>query len=321
MPKRVDYYSTLGVSRSASQDEIKRAYRRLAKEYHPDRNPDNPDAEEKFKEVQQAYQTLSDPEKRAQYDQFGEAGVGTWRTNPRGQKVYQWGGHSSVNMEDLEDLMSAFGGGQRASIFDEMFGAGRQRRAPRAAPQRGVDAEHRITLKFEQAIHGCTVAIQLADRQGGKTERLDVKIPPGVEEGQKIRVRGRGQPGTNGAPPGDLLLVCSIDPHQYFTRRGADIYLKAPVSVFEAVLGAKIEVPSLDGPATVTVPAGTPSGTKLRLKGRGVTTGDRSTRGDQYVTIEIVPPKDISSDTRRDFERLRDCDKSNPRSSCGWKMA
>jgi DnaJ-class molecular chaperone len=318
MTRNRDYYQTLGVARSASQDEIKRAYRRLAKEHHPDRNPNDPAAETRFKEVQQAYEILSNAESRAQYDQFGEAGVGRWSSDPRGQRVYQWGGGSKINIDDLDDLMSAFGGGRPASIFDELFGGRRQGWDPQPSSRRGADEEHRISLTFEQAVHGCTVAVKPAHARTGKAEELEVKIPAGVEDGQRIRLKGRGRPGVNGGPPGDLFLCCSITPHPYFMRRGADIYLDVPVTVAEATLGARIEVPSLDGRAIVTLPPGTPGGAKLRLENHGVTKHNRNECGDMYVVIKIIPPTALADEQRRAFERLRKYDEADPRSECGW---
>ena len=320
MPKRPDYYETLGVKRTASPDEIKRAYRKLAKKYHPDHNQGDPSAEEKFKEVQQAYQILHDPEKRAEYDRFGEAGVGRWATDPRGQRVYQWGGHSSVDVNDLEDLFSAFGGGgdARASVFDQFFGGFGRGQARRPMAERGADETRSILLTFDQMIHGAVVTVHLSSPQEGRSETLDVKIPPGVEEGQKIRVAGKGHPGRDAGSPGDFYLVCSIQPHPYFTRQGADLYVEVPVTVTEASLGAKIEVPSIDGPTTVTLPPGTPSGTRLRLRGHGLAKRGQQGRGDQYVSVVIVPPKELTEEERRLYTQLRDHDRSEPRSRCAW---
>ncbi len=320
-----DYYGILGVQKTASQAEIKRAYKVKAKQYHPDRNPGNPSAEARFKGVQKAYEVLRDPEKRAQYDQFGEAGVGNFATRPGGQRVYQWGGDSAVNIDDLEDLMSAFGGGGgRASIFEQFFGGGPQARpgrpgARRPAPQAGADRQHAIDLSFDQAIRGATVSVELRGGADGRTESLEVKIPPGVANGQKIRLKGKGQAGPNGGPPGNLNLICRVKPHEYFTRDGADVYVDVPVSVAEAALGAKIEVPTIDGVATVTLPAGTPSGAKLRLAGRGAGKVGGEGRGDQYVRIAIVPPESVSKDQRRLFEKLREFDVDDPRGGCPWR--
>ena len=322
MAKRKDYYGILGVDRSASAEQIKRAYRKLAKEYHPDRNPDDPSAEQKFKEVQQAYSILSDPQKRAEYDRFGDAAVGQWRTDPRGQRVYQWGSGSAIDMGDLEDLLSAFGGGGggRASIFDQFFRARRAEPEWETAPspEKGADEEHRLSLSFEQAVHGAVVTVPLGSKRQGRSQNLEVKIPPGVEDGQKIRVPGKGRPGRNGGPPGDFYLICSIQPHPYFTRHGADIYVDVPVSVAEAALGARIDVPTLDGHATVTLPPGTPGGSKLRLRRGGLPAQGRAERGDQYVVVNIVPPRPLTAEQRRLFEQLHDSDPSDPRSKCAW---
>ncbi|MFQ5591150.1 MAG: DnaJ C-terminal domain-containing protein [Phycisphaerae bacterium] len=313
-----DYYQTLGVSRDADQDRIKRAYRRLAKKYHPDRNPNNPEAEKRFREVQRAYQVLSDPETRAQYDRFGEAGVGRFTTDPQGHKVYQWGGGSSIGIDDLEDLLSAFGGERRPSILEEFFGGPRRARRASAARRRGKDVEHQITLTFDQAAQGCSIAVRLSRGQDGPSEELEVKLPPGVEDGQRVRVKGRGGVGVNGGPPGDLFLCCTISPHKYFRRKGADIYLDLPVTVSEAALGAKIEVPAIDGRALVVLPPGTPSGTKLRLANRGLVRRAPPGRGDHFIVVKIVPPTTLSDEQRRLFEELRKCEKEDPRSGCDW---
>lgn len=314
-----DYYEILGVERSASDDQIKRAYRKLAKQHHPDRNPDDPAAEQKFKEVQQAYQVLRDPDKRAQYDRFGEAGVGQWATKPGGERVYQWGG-ASINFEDLEDLMSAFGGsgGQRASVFEQFFG-GRGRARPRTpAPQRGTDEHRQIELTFEQAARGAVVTVKLKSGSDGRSETLEVRVPPGIENGKKIRVPARGHAGRGGGPRGDLYLVCSVRPHPFFTRSGLDIFLDVPVTLAEAALGTKIEVPTLNGRATVTIPPRTRSGTRLRLRGRGVPKPGEDEPGDQYVVIGIVPPATITDEQRRLFEQLRAHDSDDPRAQYPW---
>ena len=315
-----DFYGVLGVSRSASSDEVKRAYRVRAKRYHPDRNPGDASAEQKFKDVQAAYDVLSDAEKRAEYDRFGSAGVGQWATDPRGQRVYQWGGESAINAEDLEDLFSAFGseGGSRASVFDQFFGGGRGRPSVSRA-RRGQDQEHRVSLAFDQAIHGTTTRLEMRSADDGSRETIEVRIPPGVRDGQRIRIKGKGPRGVGGGPPGDLYLVCSVGAHPYFRRDGSDVSVDVPVSVLEATLGAKLEVPTLDGTATLTLPPGTPSGTKLRLKGRGVRAHGRADRGDQYVIVKIVPPTDLTDAALALFEKLRDEDRTDPRADCGWR--
>ncbi len=317
MKDHLDYYKVLGVDRKAKPDDIKRAYRRLAKKYHPDRNPDDEAALKNFKEVQTAYETLKDKDKRAQYDQYGRAGVGQWQQSPRGQRVYSWGTNSSINADDLEDIFSAVnGGGGHASIFDQFFGGGGGGRSAQMRPQRGRDEEHNVTLTFDQAIHGTTMQMQVTQAGSGRRETIDVKIPAGIVEGQKIKLRGKGQPSV-GAEPGDLLLVCHIQKHRYFRREGADILVDVPVTITEATLGAKIEAPSLDGRATVTLPPATPSGSKLRLKGRGALKRDGE-RGDLFVIIKIVPPKKLTPKAKELLEQFRDEDKVNPRDQCDW---
>ncbi|MCH9003069.1 MAG: DnaJ domain-containing protein [Planctomycetes bacterium] len=309
-----DYYDVLGVKKNASTDEIKRAYRRLAKKYHPDRNPGDPHAEAKFKEVQEASSVLNDPEKRALFDRHGRAGVGNWNTSTNGQKVYEWGGGSTIKEEELEELFAAFGGrGGQSSFFDGIFGR-HQTRRPKPRPRRGADEEHNITLTFEQAVAGCTVTVSLRDKRTGRTEKLDVKIPPGVSNGQKIRLKGKAQPGSGGGAPGDRLIVVSISPHRFFRRVDDDIYLDVPLSITEATLGTKVEVPSLTGIATVTIPAGTPSGTRLRLRGKGV-----AGRGDQYVVVQIVPPKTMTDEQQDCVQRLRELGEVNPREDIDWR--
>lgn len=310
-----DYYEVLGVGRSATPDEIKRSYRKLAKKFHPDRNPNDSSAEQRFKEVQHAYSVLSDADKRAQYDRFGEVGVGEWTNAPGGQRVYSWGGGSKINVEDIDDLFSVFGRGEQAGIFEQIFGRGGPstvRGRPSAArageastASRGQDVEHPLHLSFEDSIRGTIIALEVTGSGNGRNERLEVKIPPGTEDGQRIRLRGKGRPGLHGAPPGDLFLVCSVRPHRHFRREGLDLLVDVPVTVSDSVLGAKIEVPTLDGPATVTLPPSTRSGAKLRLKGRGVHKGAHGETGDLLAVVQIVPPKTLSPTERELYERIR----------------
>jgi len=322
MTGKRDYYDVLGVSRTASEDEIKRAYRRLAKQHHPDRNPDNPSAESKFKEVQQAYAVLRDADKRAKYDRYGEVGVGEWDATPQGQRVYHWGG-SAVNVDDLEELFSAFGRGRSAAggpgFFRDIFGgmSGRGARPDGPRPRRGQDQTQIVTLSFDQAVRGTTLSLKISSEGRNRSQHVDVKIPPGVEDGQRLRLRGR-IPGAHGGPAGDLYLQCKIKPHAYFTRRGADVYVEIPVSVTEAVLGGSIPVPSLDGTATVTLPAGTASGTKLRLRGRGVHRSNGKGRGDEIIVIKIVPPATLTAEQRRFFEALDKSGLPDVRATAPW---
>ncbi len=318
-----DYYDILGVSRTASADEIKRAYRKLAKQHHPDHNPGNPEAEAKFKEAQGAYSVLSDTQKRAEYDQFGRAGVGDWQQRQGGQRVYSWGGGSQINSEDLEDLFSAFGGGgrQQASVFDQFFGGRGQRRAPRrrAGPARGDNVDHAVRLTFDQSLHGTKIELRLTDKgNGSQPQTLTVTVPPGVEEGQRIRLRGKGQPGSNGGPAGDLFLVCSIAPHAYLRRVGRDLFLDLPISLTEAALGTTIEVPTLDGRVSLKIPPGTPGGSKLRLRGKGIPASRKQPVGDLYAVIKIVAPTKLTEKQQELLEQLADELDANPRQDLAW---
>lgn len=343
MPER-DYYEVLGVPRTASADEIKKAYRKLAKQYHPDRNPGDKTAETRFREVQAAYDVLGEAEKRKRYDQWGHAGVGAgageggpgaggWRAGPSGDRVYTWrsGGGPDIPIEDLDDLFSAFSGAGRGgggagagSIFEELFGGRRgrgQRRGPQPPPQEppgSRDIEHTIELTFDQAIHGTSLDLRLSPATGGAAENISVKIPPGVADGQRIRVRGKGQHGGPGAPPGDLYIICRVAPHPYFRRLGNDIYLDLPVSITEAALGAKVQIPTLEGHTVLTIPPGTPGGAKLRLKGQGVKPAGGKPPGDQYAVIRVVPPKTLTPRQRELLEQLREANDDNPRRGVAW---
>jgi DnaJ-class molecular chaperone len=297
-----EYYDTLGVKRDATADEIKRAYRRLAKEHHPDRNPGKPEAEATFKKVQTAYEVLKDPKKRSQYDEFGAAGAGDWQTDPSGQRVYRWSSDGpSINMDDLQDLFSAFGGARqrRGTPFDDIFGGFSRQQRP---AERGADIERVVNLSFEQAVRGTKVEIDLVDGSG-KRQTLTVNIPAGVTQGQRIRLRGKGQAGGGGGPPGDLFLVMSIRPHPRFRREGKDLYVDVPVSVAQASLGGKVDVPTLEGEITLTVPPGTGSGTKLRIKDRGVHPAG-SSPGHLYAVIQIQAICDPTPEQARLLKEL-----------------
>ena len=337
-----DYYEILGVPRSASAEEIRRAHRKLAKQYHPDRNPNDKTAEAKFKEIQSAYEILSDPKKREAYDRFGHVGVGAgagaaqgrpgWRSGPAGPHVYTWqtGNGPDIPVENLEDLFQVFAGGPGAgrnvdaSIFEQFFGqrnagprARGRRTAERGRTQRGADIEQPLTLSFEQALHGTTLDVRLT-HPGGNTETVKVKIPRGVADGQRIRVRGHGEPGPGGGPRGDLYIVCKVQPHRFFRREGNDIYLDLPLAVSEAALGTKVEIPTPYGRTVLTVPPGTPSGARLRLKNKGVQPPGHKPPGDFYAVVKIVPPKTLTSRQEELFKALRDNGESSPRDKLGW---
>jgi DnaJ-class molecular chaperone len=314
MAKR-DYYDVLGVSRTATSDEIRKAYRRLARQYHPDANKSDPRAQEKFIEAQEAYDVLSDSGKRPAYDQFGHAGVGVQGAPGKGGRVdpfeafrraqqqggrgrrQQWRAGPHTTVEDFD-----FGEGGFGDLFEQFFsgraqrGAARGRPAPAAPP---ADVEYPVTLTFQQAARGTTLPIQI--NRGGSVETIEVKIPPGVKDGSRVRIRGKGQAGEGQA--GDLYIVTRIEPHAYFRRDGLDILLDLPVSLYEALLGTRVEVPTLDGPVMLSIPPGTGGGAKLRIKDRGIHRG--SEKGDQYVVIKVVVPRDLDDEDRRAVEALR----------------
>lgn len=274
-----DPYKTLGIPKTASADEIRKAYRKLAKELHPDANPGNKQAEERFKAVSQAFKLLSDPEKRAEYDaaaRAGFAGMGMGAGGPgaggRGPFNFRQGRNRS-GFDDFGDIFS--------DLFTEM-GAGQQSR--QAPPRKGKDVRHTLTIDFMEAAKGGKHRISLP---GGRT--LDVAVPPGAADGQVLRLRGQGEPSLAGGPAGDAYVEIKVAEHKYFSREGDDVRLELPVTMKEAALGAKVRVPTIDGPVDVQVPAGSSSGTLLRLRGRGFASA-KGKRGDQLVRLMVSLP-------------------------------
>ena len=257
MPPRKDYYSILGVSRNATKEDIKKAYRKLARKYHPDLNPGNKDAEQKFKEIQEANEVLSNEEKRKNYDTFGTA---DFQTGP-GRTRWRWsegapGGPGGVEF-DIGDL------GGFENLFGDIFGS----RWAERGPSKGRDLEYHVTIDFETAIKGGTRDLTISKQtRDGKVARetLSVRIPAGVDDGSRIRVKGKGEQGTGTS--GDLFLRIKVKPHPIFGRKEDDIYVDLPITFYEAALGAHITVPTIDGWATLTVPPNVQTGTKLRLK-------------------------------------------------------
>ena len=310
---RRDYYEILGVPRSATPQQIKAAYRKLARAYHPDVSK-APGAAEKFKEATAAYEVLSDAQKRQTYDRFGHAGPEGFAPGPGGPRDRTWSGGIPFDVEDLF-AASPFARMDLEEILAGLSG-GRVRGARRRkAGARGSDAEAEITLDFLQAARGCTTTLQLT-RPDGTAEHIDVRIPPGVREGSRIRVRGKGRPGPAG--PGDLYLRAHVRNHPYFRRDGADIYLDVPISVAEAAAGASVTVPTIDGPADLKIPAGASGGMQLRMRSKGIADPRDGQRGNQYVVLKVVLPRKVSPEGRKLLQQFAESDPYDPREKVPW---
>lgn len=302
----MDYYETLGVAKSASQEQIKKAYRKLALKYHPDRNQGNKEAEERFKQISEAYAVLSDPEKRKQYDTFGASG---FQQRYSQEDIFR-------NAGDLNDILREFGinlgGGGRAtfrtsggmgggmgggaSFFDDLFGVGGMG-GGRPAPVKGNDLSLELPVTLEEVLHGGEKTIALG--RGVATDKLSVKIPAGIEQGKKLRMAGKGAPSPMGGPPGDLYLLIRIQPHPLFSREGHNLVVEKEVPFSGLALGSELAVPTLDGKQLkVKVPAGSSPGSRLRLKGHGLPAGPRGPRGDLLVKIALKPPKELNDRQR-----------------------
>ena len=298
-----DPYSVLGVTKSATADEVKKAFRKLAKKHHPDQNTGDPKAQEKFAEVSSAYEILGDEKKRAQFDR-GEIDA---EGKPRGFEGFGAGGpfrrgnaggggspfeHFEFNAGGSPFGQGAAGGrgGFDASDFFDLFG-GRGRGRQQQAPQRGKDVEQIVTISLTDAVQGSSARVSLPN---GKT--LDVAIPAGIEDGKQIRLKGQGHPGVGGAAPGDAMITVKIARHPYFRVEGHDLRLDLPIALYEAVLGGKVQVPTLSGKVEISVPAGTNGGKTLRLRGKGLPAGDGKPAGDLLVTLRIIMPDQPSAE-------------------------
>jgi curved DNA-binding protein len=311
-----DYYETLGVTRDATADDIKRAYRRLARKYHPDVSKEA-DAEDRFKEVGEAYEVLKDPEKRAAYDQFGsdwKAGQ-EFRPPPGWDVGFEYAGSGPGRGEFSDFFETLFG------RMDSMRGASPGGFRTRSMRTRGEDHHARIQVTLPEAYAGASRTFSLkmpettADgRVVTRSRNIRVSIPKGVHEGQKIRLTGQGAPGLGGGPAGDLYLEIALQPHPYFTTEGNDVHLTLPVTPWEAALGAKIQVPTLGGNVDLKIPAGSQSGSRLRLKGRGL---PGKMPGDQIVTLRIETPVADTEEKRRLYEKMKQAMPSNPRQHIG----
>ena len=352
-----DYYEVLGVSRGASEDEIKKAYKKMARKYHPDLNPGDKTAEEKFKEVNEAYEVLSDADKKARYDQYGHAGV-----DPNfGAGGFGGGFDGSFDFGDLGDIFGSFFGGG--------FGGGR--RTNPNAPQRGESIRMSIAISFEEAAFGCEKAVTVeryetcdtchgngcapgtspevcpdchgtgtvqvrrqtpmgvfatsspCPKCGGKgriihqpckdcrgsgmvrkKKTIQASIPAGIDNGQTISIRGQGNAGKTGGPAGDLLITITVRPHELFRREGTSVLCEAPITFTQAVLGAELEIPTIDGKVKYTLPEGTQSGTTFRLKGKGIPSINGRGRGDQYVTVYIETPKNLNKEQKEALKKF-----------------
>ncbi|MBD0373591.1 MAG: molecular chaperone DnaJ [Pyrinomonadaceae bacterium] len=382
-----DYYQLLGVKRDAKPEEIKKAYRRMARKYHPDVNPGDKSAEERFKKITEAHDVLSDPKKRKVYDRFGQYSDNLADAAARGATP-GGGGRTAPGFDfegfDWGSASSSSGGGGGTSfrdIFADLFGGGgkAEREPPRPQPQKGADIEMPLALSFEEAVRGMTTNITVnrseqcsrcngagdtggapvvcstcngtgqVQRAGGrlrfsqecpdcggsgrrrppcslckgkgvmpKTETVKVRIPAGVDTGSRVRIPGKGEGGRMGAPPGDLFIITNVGRHKHFTRKGDNIYVTVPLTVPEAALGAKIEVPTVEGKAQLRIPPGTQSGQKFRLRERGVPSlRNPQLKGDQFVEVQVTLPEVISEETKDLLRRYAQINTENPRVAMG----
>ncbi len=295
MAEKRDYYEVLGVSKNASDDEIKKAYRKLAVKYHPDKNPGDKEAEAKFKEINEAHDVLSDKQKRARYDQFGHAGVGGASGGAYGGNPFA-GGNFNFNGQTFN---FDFGGGSPFDdILGSLFGFGGPGRARR--PRRGADYQTSVTLDFEEAIFGTTKTVSVDGSD------LKVKIPAGIDDGMSIRLRGKGGPAPEGGTErGDLYVKIRVKPHKSLTREGAIILSEQKIDMVDAALGCEVDVLTVDGTVTMKVPAGTQSGTPFKLSGHGVPFRADGDRGPHIVTIIVETPKNLSKKQKELLEEFK----------------
>lgn len=305
-----DFYQVLGVSRTADADTIKKAYRRLAKDLHPDKNPGNAKAEARFKAVNRAFDALSDEKKRKLYDEFGEDGLREGFDAERVRAYKQWGGRAGGGggfaggtPVNLEDLFGGQGGGGVGDMFGDLLG--RSRRGPR----RGQDVESEVTIDLRAAVRGTMLEIR---PHGGDGPPVQVRVPPGATDGSRVRIPGQGGPGRAGGEPGDLVLVIHVATHPWYRLEGQDLHLRLPLTVAEAYLGAKIKVPVVEGAVTLKVPERTQTGTVMRLRGKGVAKKGREP-GDLYVHFEVHGPTVESREVAALVEKLAALDDADVR--------
>ena len=312
-----DYYNLLGVSRSASDKEVRQAYRRLARQYHPDLNPGDPKAEARFKEINEAYQVLSNPKSRQQYDAYGEQ----WRYADQFQRQgaggpFRWAGASPGGRRSAGAPGTGFGGfNDLGDLFGDLLGFSRPRRATAEETVRRQPLETPVAITLEEAYHGATRLVQVASdpRAGAPGRRLEVKIPPGTDTGSRVHIAA----GDRRSGRTDLYLLVTVSPHQRFERKGDDLYTTAPVDLVDAVLGGEVEVPTIKGAqVALKVPQETQNGRTFRLKGQGMPRrSDTGQYGDLYATVRVVLPAKLSDAERELFRQLKEARSPNPQGS------
>jgi curved DNA-binding protein len=311
-----DYYKTLGVSKSATEKEIKQAFRKLARQCHPDACPDDPKAEARFKEINEAYEVLSDAKKRKKYDTLGSDWA-RWQQTGGQPGDFDWGRYASgapggpggnVRYATAEDLQDLFGGGSTFSdFFSQIFGGmaggrarGGQGSGSRIRSQRGQDYEQEVEITLEDAFHGATRILQ------SDGERLEVKIPQGADTGTRVRLSGKGSPGVGGGPAGDIYLKVKVRPHARFERKGDDLNVTFPVDLYTAVLGGEVRIPTLEGDVLLRIPAGTQNGRVFRLRGKGMPSlRQPDHRGDLLAKVDVQLPAALTPEQRKLFEELK----------------
>ncbi|NOZ84847.1 MAG: DnaJ domain-containing protein [Deltaproteobacteria bacterium] len=312
--KKRDYYEVLGIPRNADEKKIKSAFRKLARKFHPDVNPGDKAAEEKFKEIQEAHDVLSDKKKRKLYDQFGHQGVSPGFDAEAAERMRrQWSASGGGGIPfDFGDAFRYRTGGPGAGFdfnnLGDLFGSvfGRHK-----GPMKGQDLSTKVEIGFREALKGTEVRLRIESR--GRPRNLTVKIPPGVKTGTRVRVAGKGAPGRAGGQPGDLYVETVVRDDPLFKRDGDDLYCEIPITFSEAVLGTKMEVPTPYGPVQLKVPAGTNSGRKFRLKGKGAPRLKGSGKGDLYIRVMVLVPKDLDDRAREMVRELSKFEKKNPR--------
>ncbi len=291
-----DYYELLGVKKSATEDEIKKSYRSLAKKYHPDKNKGNKEAENKFKEISEAYAVLSDKEKREQYDRLGREAFSGGANPFAGFDFGQFNRARSGGARSARRPASS-GAGGFTDIFSDLFGGG----GFEQGPSRGQDIDAELTISFRDAVLGSTMDLSV------NGSRIKVKIPEGVRDGQRIRLRGKGSQGDVGGPAGDLNVLIHAQSHPFFKREGDDIHIDLPITVGEAIRGAEVEVPTIHGPVRARIPAGTQGGQTFRLTGKGV-----KNKGDHYYRVQVIVPKEAPADA---VEKIESAYADSPRAN------